>query len=322
MVGVRNYYNSAFKVLLLSFSGIQPQVNSKMVKSSITLLIAIAVAMNVSSCKKKDSEKNIKVICYNVAGLPEIVSSSSPETYTSSISPLLNDFDVVHLQEDFCYNDSIILFATHPHQTNHMGCVPEGDGLFGLSCFPISGVDRHAWEDCTGADCLTPKGFYYSRIEVFDGQYVDFYNVHCNAGGSDESKEARRGNIRQLCTYMSQHSTGKPVIIMGDFNSRYTREGDTIRAFADMGFKDLWVELTRNGSVPQISPDKLDDCDPNRTSSSCERVDKIFYRSTGDITIKPTLFQVDDSRFYYQGNDTLPLSDHWPLVAYFNLELK
>jgi hypothetical protein len=80
----------------------------------------------------------------------------------------------VHLQEDFCYNDSIMLYNSHPYQTNHFGCVPDGDGLFGLSCFSIKNVDRHAWEDCTGADCLTPKWFYYSQIEVLDGQQVVF----------------------------------------------------------------------------------------------------------------------------------------------------
>jgi endonuclease/exonuclease/phosphatase family metal-dependent hydrolase len=292
-----------------------------MLKNNYALLLAAIMVATLGSCKKKTESKDVRVICYNVAGLPEILSSSSPETYTSSIGPLLNDYAVVHLQEDFCYNDSIMLFAEHPYQTNHLGCVPEGDGLFGLSCFPISGVDRHAWDDCTGADCLTPKGFYYSRIKVFDGQDIDFYNVHCNAGGSDESKEARRGNIRQLCNYISTNSTGNPVIIMGDFNSRYTREGDTIQAFAEMGFTDLWIELSRNGSTPALSPDKLDDCNPDRTGFNCERVDKIFYRSTGDVTITATKFQIDDSRFYYQGNDTLQLSDHWPLFADFTIEL-
>ena len=264
---------------------------------------------------------DIRVICYNVAGLPEALSSSSPETYTSQISPLLNEFDVVHLQEDFCYNDSIMLFNEHPYKTDHLGCVPDGDGLFGLSKYPISNVDRHAWEDCTGADCFTPKGFYYSQIEVFEGVKVDFYNVHCNAGGSQESLAARRGNLNQLCTYIVENSEGKPVIIMGDFNSRYTREGDTIFALQQLGFHDLWIDLVRKGDVPPLSPDKLKDCDPDRIGFNCELVDKVFYRSSADLNITPNSFRVDDERFYYQNNDTLDLSDHWPLFADFRLEI-
>jgi len=286
-----------------------------------TILFLLAITLTFTSCKNKETERNISVICYNVAGLPQVFSSSNPELYTSHISPLLNGYDVVHLQEDFCYNDSIMLYNTHQHRTDHLGCVPDGDGLFGLSCFPISNIDRHAWEDCTGADCLTPKGFYYSQVEVFDGHLIDFYNVHCNAGGNTESLAARRGNIAQLCNYIQQHSAGNPVIIMGDFNSRYTREGDTIRALSQIGFTDLWIDLIRNGDVPEISPDKLDDCDSNRTNANCERVDKIFFRSSDNVIITPTKYQVDDSRFYYNSSDTSQLSDHWPLFADFHLEV-
>jgi hypothetical protein len=89
-----------------------------------------------------------------------------------------------------------------------------------------------------------------------------------------------------------------------------------------MGFNDLWIELIRNGSVPNISPDKLNDCDLNRTNGNYERVDKLFYRSGDDVRITPTSYTVDDARFYYSGNDTLELSDHWPLFADFAIELK
>lgn len=285
--------------------------------------LLLAAALFISGCKKDNSQKvHIKAICYNVAGLPEIISSSSPETYTTSISRLLNEYDVVHLQEDFCYNDSIMLYNEHPFGTDHIGCVPDGDGLFGLSNYPIKNVDRHAWTECTGADCLTPKGFYFSQIELLEGKTVDFYNVHCNAGGGEESLEARRGNLNQLIGYINENSSGNPIIIMGDFNSRYTREGDTIRALLDLGFSDLWLELVRSGNVPPLDPTKLKECDPDRTGYNCELVDKIFYRSTADVKIKPLKFQADDSRFYYNGIDSLDLSDHWPLFADFEIEFK
>lgn len=262
------------------------------------------------------------VLSYNVAGLPEGISSSHPETYTSSISPLLNEFSIVHLQEDFCYHDSLLLYNTHQHRTETTGCVPGGDGLNTFSDFPISNLARFPWEDCTGADCLTPKGFSYSQIALTDAIKVDFYNIHCNAGSSDQSFAARRKNIAQICNYIEQHSAGKAVIVMGDFNSRYTREEDTIRAFLDMGFKDAWIELIRGGDVPAVSPDRLNDCSPNRTSPNCERVDKIFYRSDSTVTITALSYYADDERFYYQGNDTLPLSDHSPLITEFNFAIE
>ncbi|HAP70289.1 MAG TPA: endonuclease [Flavobacteriales bacterium] len=290
------------------------------VRSYFGILLALTFAL--SSCKKDEiTARDISVLNYNIAGLPQVLSSSNPELYTSHISRLLNEYCIVHVQEDFCYHDSLLLFDNHPYRTESTGCVPDGDGVNTLSCFPISNVERFAWEDCTGPDCLTPKGFYYSQIEVLPGKTIDFYNVHCNAGGSAESLAARRGNIKQVCNHIAQHSEGQAIIIMGDFNSRYTRDGDSVQAFFNFGLKDLWVELVRNGDVPDLNPEPLKDCD-SRTSASCERVDKIFYRSSDDILITPTLFQVDDERFYYEGNDTLPLSDHWPMFANFTVELK
>jgi hypothetical protein len=284
----------------------------------LTLLSALLLCF--SACKKeKDEELSISVLSYNVAGLPEGISSSHPALYSSSISPLLNEYDLVHLQEDFCYHDSILLYNTHPFRTETLGCVPNGDGLNALSKYPISNVARFAWTNCTDPDCYTPKGFYYSQVS-FMGEPVDVYNVHCNAGGSDASMQARRGNIAQLCTHIALHSAGKPVLIIGDFNSRYTREGDTIRALLEMGFKDVWVELIRSGAVPELAPDKLDDCEPVHTGANCERVDKFFYRSNSTLDITPLAYQVDDERFYYQGNDTLQLSDHWPVNVKYRLK--
>lgn len=282
------------------------------------LICAISVFL-FSHCKEEENnERRLFLMSYNVAGLPEGISSSHPKLYTSSISPLLNDFHVVHVQEDFCYHDSLLLYDKHPYRTEPTGCVPDGDGLNAFSEFPISNVTRFPWNDCTGADCLTPKGFYYSQLTLKDDVKIDFYNIHCNAGSSEQSFAARRKNIAQICDYINQHSAGKAVIVMGDFNSRYTREEDTIRAFLGMGFTDVWIELIRGGDVPAVSPDKLNDCETSRTNANCERVDKFFYRSSSEVEITPLSYRVDDARFYYGGNDTLQLSDHWPVIAEFN----
>lgn len=291
--------------------------------NKLIISLSITIVMLYAGCKKDTGEQVITVMTYNVAGLPEGISSSHPALYTSSIGPLLNDVNIVHAQEDFCYHDSLLLGAKHVYQTETMGCVPNGDGLNTFSAFPISNVKRFAWTDCTGFDCYTPKGFSYSQITLKGGVVVDFYNIHCNAGGSEASMEARRGNIRQICEYITANSAGMPAIIMGDFNCRYTRDGDSIRAFSDLDFKDVWVELIRNGSVPALSNDKLDDCSlPDRTKADCERVDKILYRSSDKVTITPIYYKLDDSRYYYQGDNTQDLSDHWPVFANFIVKEK
>ena len=41
------------------------------------------------------------VLSYNVAGLPQEISTVNPQEHIPLISPLLNDYDVVLTQEDF-----------------------------------------------------------------------------------------------------------------------------------------------------------------------------------------------------------------------------
>lgn len=277
------------------------------------------------SCTDKDVAitGELNLLCYNVAGLPQGISSSNPEVNTSLISPLLNDFDVVHAQEDFCYHDLLILHNNHPYVTEALGCPPNGDGLTMFSRFPITNFMRFAWDDCYLADCLTPKGFSYSKIWINENHAIDFYNLHCNAGSNEEDFIARRSNIRQLINHISQKSVVNATIIMGDFNSRYTREGDTIRALLDLGFSDLWVDLIRDGDIPDYSPDKLNNCEPMMTTSvNCEAVDKVFIKSGGGIELTANFFQMgDDINFFYNGIDSLPLSDHEPIFVRIGYEI-
>lgn len=292
------------------------------------LLFLSLFLLTIVSCKKEETLVNeasgtIKALSYNVAGLPDLLTDSSPEKYMIKVSPLLNEYDVVHVQEDFCYHDSLLAFNTHPHVTEPSPCVPDGDGLNTFSNYPILSFERIPWRSCDGFDCLTPKGFSYSKIELQKGVTIDFYNIHCNAGGSTEDKTARRDNLKQLIEYMNIHSTGEPIILMGDFNSRYTRTGDTIRVFKELGFKDVWVELLRNNDIPSLNDSKLDDCIPIATSMSCEPVDKIFYRSNEEMSINALRYQHgDDNRYYFDNDINLPLSDHDPLVVDFSYDFK
>lgn len=305
-----------------------------LIKTSLMLFLLLMVFLSACKKDKLDEDNNDKdpndttyaevtfsIISYNVAGLPQGVSSSDPEKYMSSISPLINDYDIVQVQEDFCYHDSLLLFNNHTYVTDPMPCVPNGDGLNTFSNYPISNLDRNPWNDCTGADCLTPKGFSYSQIEI-QGNVIDFYNVHCNAGSSTESLAARRANIAQLSKYISEHSAGKPVLLFGDFNSRYVREGDTIRALGELGFTDAWIKYIRNDSIPELGTPRLEACSPDRNNKDCEVVDKIFYRGISDIQISVLSYKTDDLRFYFEGDLSQPLSDHWPVSAKIKLKYR
>lgn len=235
------------------------------------------------------------------------------------ISPLMNNYDVVNFQEDFAYHDRLYKNITLPYKSTYVAKVTFGDGLNTVSRIPFIDFTRIKWNQCNGTDCLTPKGFSCCRLRFNEDAYIDLYNVHCNAGSNNTDMAARRNNITQLCSYMESHSAGNAIILMGDFNCRYTRSGDNIRKVDSLGLKNVWVDIIRNGVYPLKNDSSLTDCSPNATNPTCEVVDKIFYRSSDKITLTPTYYELDNPIFY----DSLgaPLSDHRPMNAKFKYKI-
>ena len=84
----------------------------------IFLTISTVIPKNLSKRNLEEMEGSFNILSYNVGGLPEIISSSTPSKYTKLISPKLNDFDVVNVQEDFLYNSTLqlnLIFPTKPN---------------------------------------------------------------------------------------------------------------------------------------------------------------------------------------------------------------
>jgi hypothetical protein len=175
------------------------------------------------------SSGTFSVLSLNVAGLPEGLSSGNPKANTPIIGQRIRPYDIVHVQEDFNYHASLYANNTHPFRTPTSGGVPFGDGLNTLANHPYSDFIRDKWDKCNGTDCLTPKGFTWSRIRIAEGVLVDFYNVHSNAGDNEADLAARRANISELSRFITANSAGNAVVVAGDTNTRYTRTGDNIR---------------------------------------------------------------------------------------------
>ncbi len=121
-------------------------------------------------------------LTYNVAGLAEQISGSSPATNSPLISPLLNGYDLVLLQEDWVdvfqpirdgggpdlppltgYHHLIVADADHEHRSTpadppygtDADRVPAGpaliaDGLNRLSRLPFGDLTRQQWTNCNG----------------------------------------------------------------------------------------------------------------------------------------------------------------------------
>ncbi|MFF5185937.1 jacalin-like lectin [Streptomyces sp. NPDC000345] len=265
------------------------------------------------------------VLSYNVAGLPEAISSAPTprESSTTAIGQRIAPYDVVHVQEDFNYHAYLYAADTaHAYRTATSGGAGIGSGLNTLSktAYDADDFERVGWNSCTygSGDCLTPKGFTFMRERLAEGVYVDFYNLHTNAGTNADDLAARADNLAQLTDFIATHSAGNAVVVMGDTNTRYTRSGDTIAEFAAAnGLTDAWVQLIRGGTAPAKGSDALV-CDQTGTTvpNTCEVVDKVLYRGSTLVSLTATSYNNEHAKFLTDAG--LMLSDHDPITVGFS----
>ncbi|MER7482567.1 jacalin-like lectin [Streptomyces sp. NPDC126510] len=268
---------------------------------------------------------SFSVLAYNVAGLPESISSAPTprEPATTEIGRRIAPYDIVNVQEDFNYHAFLYAGDTaHAYRTPTSGGAGIGSGLNTLAKLPYDSDDfeRVRWNSCQfdSGDCLTPKGFTFIRQRLAEGVYVDFYNLHTNAGTNPGDLTARADNLNQLTAFIKSHSAGNAVVVMGDTNTRYTRSGDTIAEFAATnGLTDPWVKLIRGGTPPAKGSDALV-CDQTGPTvpNTCEVVDKILYRDSKLVSLNATSYNNEHSKFLTDGG--LMLSDHDPIKVDFS----
>lgn len=287
--------------------------------AALALTGLTATATTPATAATAAASGSFDVLTYNIAGLPLGLGDSDPETNTPLIGQRLAPYDIVNVQEDFNYHASLYANDTHPYRTATSGGAAFGDGLNTLSDHPFEDFERVRWNDCTGTNCLTPKGFTLARVRLAEGVFVDLYNVHTNADSDDAALAARRANIEQLSDFIQANSAGNAVIVMGDTNTRYTRTGDNIRTLvAENGLTDAWVQLVKGGTPPAAGGDALL-CDTTAPADDCEVVDKVLYRGGELLSLSATRYHNDWAKFLREDGEHL--SDHFPHTVGFSYTL-
>lgn len=275
------------------------------------------------------------LLAYNVAGLPEELSGSNPLENMPQIGPLLNEFDVVLVQESWrtpdpnpfaptrAYHEELESRVDHEHRSvpaeQPFGTDPDrpeallADGLNRFSRFPFGEVTRQRWEGCFGGadtsdggagDCLSQKGFSVATHTLADGVEVDIYNLHAEAGSTEEDQRLQEADYEELAAFMEEHSAGKAVILGGDTNlhtgeppARPEGDGDIV----------IWNRfLERMGLTDACTPTACED--PGR-------IDKVAFRSGGGVELEALSRKWRNDIFVDEAGEDL--SDHQPLEVRF-----
>lgn len=269
-------------------------------------------------------------LTYNVAGLPEAFSGSDPAINMPHISPLLNGYDLVLVQEDWqtpdpnpteleVYHDLLAAEALHPYQSVPAP-IPLGtdderpqamlsDGLNRFSQSEFGPLTRVRWQGCFGgfdtsdggaADCLAIKGFSVATHVLAPGVEVDVYNLHGEAGGTDSDHMLRETGYLQLAAFIAEHSAGRAIILGGDTNL-HTDPGDPDRA--------IWEGLLAATGIVDVCA--VVDC-----GTDAYDIDKFAFRSSEALTIEPLSHKFELEKFV-RPDDQEPLSDHEALAVRF-----
>ena len=289
---------------------------------------------------------------YNVDGLKFIIgggTNSKARTIGQNIAK--SGWDIVAFQEDFSHHSQIFNYLNMytvgewrgdiDYFSAIFGAVANTDGLgfavLSETCYfdvtqknYVEYTVKHGNLFDTSDECLR-KGFRYYLVKIHDNIEVDVYITHMNAGGKETEKlNARASQFQQLANYINKHRSGRPIIIMGDFNARYTRDDietnfwNVLDSDLNENLHDAWVDYFYNGDYPDYDTPSWvvsDKYDPNNKVGDIEFgeqegevVDKILYINDpqSDVRIWAKSYKRD---MEYSG-----LADHVPVVVQFGYE--
>ena len=295
------------------------------------------------------AQNTFNVAAMNVDGLPtEILGINlNPDGHgaegSSAISQKLATmgYDIIALSEDFNYNTELMAYMTDYNCGTYRGGISmnnyradisfDTDGLnllwkkVGFSAFNerIIGWNEKYGKFSDGADELIDKGFRFYQVTINDSVTIDLYIVHMDAECSENDLAARWSQWSQLASMILTSNNGNPIIVMGDTNSRYTRDKiienffDPLEQDPRFTVTDVWVEKEYDGVFPEFGADALMVGDLGYQKG--EVVDKVLYINniSSAYTISANYYLQDVSFVNEQGE---PLADHWPVVVEFTYE--
>lgn len=318
------------------------------VKGTLLLLVALFATIGMHA-QTTYVEKTFKACALNIDGLPSLINNDGPGADgTTLIGQYLvnsSDIDIVGISEDFNYHSQMSAAVSG---TYNMGSWRGGidisitslvnphfntDGLMFLmkkSAGSFSNESYVKWNESLGdlthgANENIEKGFRFYTVNLGGNVKIDVYILHMNTAEGQDQIDVQDRQLTQLANAILANGDGRPKLIIGDTNCRYTRNKVTENLITPLSesydIKDCWVEECLGGTAPTYGSTDLvisDKTDPSQYTNN-EIVDKIIYLVPKGCTLQLACtgleFEVDK---YKNANGTL-LGDHVPVIATFKI---
>lgn len=164
----------------------------------------------------------LSILLWNVWLLPPPLSDTIAGSRARKIALLLAGYDIVVLNEAFTHKSELLAQSKYPYVMT----LPRksyfdlfDSGLVLLSRHPIVTVETEHYQRRSKWDRLASKGIIFCRIRLPNGNEIDVYGTHMQAGSSDREQAAREQQTRQLGEFILRHSGEvRRVVVAGDMN--------------------------------------------------------------------------------------------------------
>ena len=310
------------------------------------------VTLQISPERQVEETGTFTAVALNVDGLPNTVATIelNPDgpgaDGTVKISKYLKSkgYDFIGCSEDFNYNGSLMSALEEiGYSCGKIRKTLSISGLSGGLPFDTDGLNllwntntvsaaNETWKkwndtESTDGNQYVKKGYRHYDM-TFQGVTFDVYILHMDAGDTNATW-SRHSQWQQLAGAINSADASRPKLVIGDTNSRWTREDITANFMnqlnSNLKASDVWVEFYRNGIYPTTDMADLTDAVIPENYSNYEIVDKIIYINPTTVNtpqLVPLNFRIEQD--YTYGNvdgtdDTTPLGDHRPVVVEFKI---
>ena len=304
--------------------------------------VAVAVSLAVSGAAHATA---LRVVTYNTFGLPPVQTIPDRTAQFAAMAPLLEDLHadgtptLLALEEVF--HQPYFNTLTDPNTVSYPDITAKdnggpngvGDGLTLMSDLAITSFSRVQWLNCFGnsgffgSDCDTNKGFMFARVELAPGAELDLYMLHAELGCRQPGRAPRKPcparcrGYRQLVRARRDRARRheQPLHAQHRRDRRLRRRARPERRLGRLGARRRHARIRRRQQLRLSSAARQRDRRRSHAGgATCEVVDKILFRSSAEIQLTLTDYDVPLNLVDGAG---APLSDHLPVTAMFDVQL-